>query len=322
MKILSHLEGKSYNDMGPEEKKTINNFNLQIIKISKDSHPDVKFEIFERLNTGSASLSDQEIRNCIYRGTYNDLICELANINVFQTMLGIQNSAARMQDVELVLRFMAFNEVTYINYDQKMRGFLNSHMRENRSLSFEKQEKYRRDFNLALDNTFTVFGEKAFRRYSPGSSSNPNGRWESAVNKAIFDIIMFWFARYEKRQIISVRDLIREKFIELSVSDQDFIDSVTLGTADPSRIRTRFKKWGDILETAINVPSGERRIFSFQEKQALFNSDPSCNICHQQIAHVDDSEVDHIKPFSQGGATSAENSRLAHRHCNRARGAR
>ncbi len=322
MKILSHLEGKSYEEMESDEKKTINNFNIHIIKISKYSHPDVKFEIFERLNTGSASLSDQEIRNCIYRGTYNNFISEIANNATFQTILGIKNSAARMQDVELVLRFMAFNEVSYINYDQKMRGFLNTHMRENRSLSQEKQERYKRDFITAIENTFSVFGEQAFRRYSPGSSKNPNGRWESAVNKALFDIIMFWFARYEKRQIIHARDAIRERFIELSVSDQDFIDAVTLGTADPGRVRTRFKKWGDALEAIIEIPQDERRLFSFEEKRSLFQKDPICAICNQQISHIEDCEIDHIKPYSQGGSTSTENGRLTHRYCNRARGAR
>jgi hypothetical protein len=103
MKILKDLEGKGYEQLDPDMKKTLDRYGLQVIKISKESHPDVKFEIFERLNTGSVALADQEIRNCIYRGPYNDLINSLSNLEVFRKVLGLSAEAKRMQDVELVL---------------------------------------------------------------------------------------------------------------------------------------------------------------------------------------------------------------------------
>ena len=60
LKILSALEEKTHADLEDSLKQSFNRYTIQTIKISKDSHPDVKFEIFERLNTGSVSLSDQE----------------------------------------------------------------------------------------------------------------------------------------------------------------------------------------------------------------------------------------------------------------------
>lgn len=322
MKILRELEGKSYTQLPDHLRQAFNRFNLQIIKISKNSHPDVKFEIFERLNTGSVSLSDQEIRNCIYRGTYNDLLFNLAASDVFRKLLGLTGEAARLQDVELVLRFMAFNEKTYLNFGGKMRAFLNAHMRDRREIDEEIASKYKADFNQACELTFSVFGERAFRRYSAGSSSNKNGMWERSVNKAVFDCVMFWFARKEKRQIIECKDAIREKFIQMCSSDQEFVDSITLGTADPSRVRTRFEKWGKALDELISVPSGERRLFSYEEKEQLFASSPSCAICRQRIEHLDDAAVDHIDPYGLGGATTLGNAALTHRFCNQVKGAR
>ena len=38
---------------------------LRTILISIDSHPNMKFEIFERLNTGAILLNAQELRNSI-----------------------------------------------------------------------------------------------------------------------------------------------------------------------------------------------------------------------------------------------------------------
>ncbi len=78
LKILSHLDGKRHAELDEATKNAFNKFTIPTIKISKDSHPVVKFEIFERLNTGSVSLSDQELRNCIFRGSYNQLMNELA----------------------------------------------------------------------------------------------------------------------------------------------------------------------------------------------------------------------------------------------------
>ncbi len=41
------------------------------------------------------------------------------------------------------------------------------------------------------------------------------------------------------------------------------------------------------------------------------------SFCGQKILSIDDAEVDHIRPFSQGGETTLENAQLLHRHCNR-----
>lgn len=317
MKILTDLQGKSYTQLPDNLKRTFDRYGLQVIKISKESHPDVKFEIFERLNTGSVALSDQEIRNCIYRGEYNDLINKLSNMDTFRKLLGLSAEAKRMQDVELVLRFLTFNDKTHLNYNQKMRAFLNGHMRENRHLSVEKAEKFRSNFSNACDLAFTVFGERAFRRYSVGTAKNPNGGWERSVNKALFDCVMFWFARYEKRQIVDRKDAVRDALIRLCVEDIVFVDAITLGTGDPARVRSRFEIWGKELRKLVDLPAGERRLFSYSEKLKLFDEDPTCAICKQRIESLDDSAVDHKKAFSAGGATAMDNAQLTHRYCNR-----
>jgi 5-methylcytosine-specific restriction endonuclease McrA len=34
---------------------------------------------------------------------------------------------------------------------------------------------------------------------------------------------------------------------------------------------------------------------------------------------INDTEIDHIKPYSKGGETTFENAQLTHRHCNRSK---
>ena len=52
-------------------------------------------------------------------------------------------------------------------------------------------------------------------------------------------------------------------------------------------------------------------------KKALFRPGYICSYCGNEILSIEDSEVDHIIPFSLGGKTVLENAQLLHRHCNR-----
>jgi HNH endonuclease len=224
-----------------------------------------------------------------------------------------------MQDVELVLRFLAFNDRTHLNYNLKMRSFLNSHMRENRHINDEKADLFKSSFINACELSFIVFGDRAFRRYSLGTAKNPNGGWERSVNKALFDCIMFWFARYEKRQVVDKKDAIRESLIRLCTTDPLFSDSIMLGTGDISRVKTRFEIWGRELKSIVDLPMGERRLFSYAEKKKIFDADNTCKICGQRIETLDDAEVDHKKAYSSGGTTTLDNAQIAHAFCNRSK---
>ena len=61
--------------------KRVENLTLPITVLrcdySKKSHTNYLFTIFHRLNTGAMKLNNQEIRNCIYAGGFNDLLKEL-----------------------------------------------------------------------------------------------------------------------------------------------------------------------------------------------------------------------------------------------------
>ena len=94
------------------------NYPLKVVVIEKDSHPEVKFEVFERLNTGAVKLNDQELRNCIYRGRYNELLKRLSQNKDFLFLFGLKEPDKRMRDRELILRFFAFyhNTISITNH--------------------------------------------------------------------------------------------------------------------------------------------------------------------------------------------------------------
>lgn len=321
--VIKELNNKKFAELQKEIKSSLRKFTLHTIIIKKESHPDIKFEIFERFNTGSVKLNDQELRNCIYRGAYNELLEELSKNKDFQFLLGLKKPHKRMVDRELILRFFAFWHNTYLRYEPPMKSFLNKEIERYRNLDEEEREKLRKVFKKCVDLTKTVFGENSFKRFIAGDEKDPNGFWEKRkVNKALFDIIMYGFTDYEKHQIVPKADAIREELLYLMTQDQDFIDAITLATNDKSKVLLRFDKWLRGLRQVVGYPHKEPRSFSLNLKKQLWETNTACAKCGQTIQTLDDAEVDHIEFYWRGGKTLPLNARLVHRYCNRARGGR
>jgi 5-methylcytosine-specific restriction endonuclease McrA len=60
----------------------------------------------------------------------------------------------------------------------------------------------------------------------------------------------------------------------------------------------------------------EPRFFNFQFRKELYDKNPLCALCDNQILSFEDSTVDHIIPYSKKGKTVRENGQLSHRSCN------
>src|ERR1700690_2702592 len=82
---------------------------IRVTTLNAKSDLRVRFDLFERLNTGGVRLQPQEIRNCIFRGPFNEALKELAGDPSFRKVVkvktGSENSGTRE---EFVLRFLAF----------------------------------------------------------------------------------------------------------------------------------------------------------------------------------------------------------------------
>ena len=232
--------------------------------------------------------------------------------------MGLKKPLDRIKDVEMVLRFAAFQQATYLNYPGRMKSFLNQFMETPKNPTSAKTKEIRLSFEKAADLAFTVFGDKAFRRYRLGSKNHPGG-WEPAMNLAVYDAVMWAFSRFDKRQIVPAKDAIRSNLIELMTEDDYFNEAVTLATADQPKVEYRMKTFESSVRSAIDLDEPAARLFTFEFKKKLFYSSPICKICDQRIEHLDDSQVDHIAQYHKGGKTIPENARLVHRFCNKAR---
>lgn len=320
LKVYKELNRKTFADLEKEYQNKIRKTTLHTIVIKKESNEDVKFEIFERLNTGSIKLNEDEIRNTVYRGNYIKLLAELEESETFHNVVQKDNYKKRMIYRGMILRFFAISEKSYLNYQPSMKQFCNKELRDNRFLTDEKAKEYRNRFNDCIDLVKVVFGETAFRRYIPSDKEREQGNWTTTrINMALYDIQMCGFVNYSKNEVLRNADFIREAMIELMINNREFIDSILIQTSNKEVLKKRFKIWFEKLDEIIGNNGYEQRTFSYQVKKELFDKNPVCAISGQRILAIEDAEVDHIVPFSKGGKTEMDNAQLVLRYFNRAK---
>jgi hypothetical protein len=320
LRELGGLNGRYFRDLDAIYQKQVRNSPIRTVVFKKESDEALRFQIFERLNTGAMPLNAQELRNCVYRGAYNDLLHELSRDRDYMGMMGFKGPEKRMKDVEYVLRFCAFHNASYLNYKPSMERFLNEEMKKHQNLTPEEAEQLRITFKNAVALVRSLLGKNAFKRYYRGDSKSPSGRWEpKKFNASLYDILMWSMAREDKNQVMARLDTIREAFIMLMTQDQEFIDSIELSTSSIKAVTIRFDKWRLALKTILAANPRQPRCFSRTLKESLHRSDPTCKICNQHIIDLDDAAVDHVKMYWLGGESIPDNARLTHRYCNWAR---
>ncbi|MBE7380356.1 MAG: DUF262 domain-containing protein [Leptolyngbya sp. SIO1E4] len=324
LQVLTDLNRKAFGDLSIELQEEILNFTLRLIIIEKDSDPDVKFEVFERLNLGAEKLNDQEVRNCVYRGNYNELLRSLSQTPYMLKVLQSEEPHSRMADRQLILRFFAMWRNTHHNYKGPTKRFLNTEMELHRNLSETAIIEMRETFEKSIEMAYSVFQEKAFRRYYSGNTYNPNGTWEkSRLNVALWDTILYTFSYYQLDEILPIKDHIREEFLAMITDDKKFSDYISTSTDKVERIQYRAEAWRDRLQTLIASLKGrnadEPRTFSLAFKQSLLEKHPTCHVCWKPIEHVDDAVIAHIPNYWRENKQIPENARLDHRFCHRER---
>lgn len=317
LKVLDDLNRQSFGDLDKKLQKKIKCYQPRVITILSNSHKDLRFEIFERLNTGSVPLNDMELRNCVYRGNYITILKELAADPEFKQLLGLKSTDKRMRDVELVLRFAAFYHASYLKYQSPMKKFFNNDMEKHKNIDPSDADDLRRAFKNSIAIIKSLFPDNAFKRFSRGHAGMPDGCWETKrFNASLYDVFMGVFADKDKNQVYAALDSLREALVDLMATNDEFIDAILLGTSDREKVIRRFDIVRKTVDDVLKQYPKQPRCFSAELKKELYQKDATCAICNQQIQSLDDAAVDHIKQYWQGGQTIPENARLTHRFCN------
>lgn len=227
------LSGLHYHELDPRFQRHIMNRTLRCILIMKDTHPQVKFDVFERLNSGSVQINAQELRHGLYHGPLMELIEKLAKDKIWLDALGLKKDT-RMKAEELALRFLALYH-NGGNYKKPLVGFLNDFAETYRKLDKDTEERFRQSFASATAATLSLFGKQAYRML------DVNGHSNGGLNAAIFDAEMISLADFQAR-VATLSDKERHHAVlqyAALMNAPEFSNSVLKATSDEQSVRRR-----------------------------------------------------------------------------------
>ena len=226
----SRFYGKSFQDLSNEDQLKLKNAVLRSFIVQQITSSDNTgiYQIFERLNTGGTLLSNQEIRNCLFDGKFSEFLDEINNLKSWRSILGKQEHDLRKRDVELILRFLALQNLT--EYSKPMKEYLSLFMSKHRN---PKDEDLKENYNM-FENTCEAvidsLGQKPFHV-------------RSGLNAAVFDSVMTAFSKH----LDSIPKDIHRRYSKLTTENDDFRTYTNTATTDSEVIKKRFRLANKVL---------------------------------------------------------------------------
>lgn len=306
---LTDLNGLYYKDLEKRIQRLLKSKTLKAITISKDSK-ELKYEIFSRLNLGAVKLKDQEVRNCIYRGSFNNMLKDIAESNKNLSIL-FHDENKRSSYEERILRFFALRN--YLELHGTFKLVMNSYMEQHQNDDEIQISKFKSQYNALIDIIKQILGDDAFFSLSKDKRKKFNG--------AVYDSIIIPFSYFSSKVLMSHADELRAEINNLKETNSEYQSNTYVGTNAGPRVRGRIEQVMGVIKNVVSTESqlDKCRYFDKSVKEHLFYSGYKCSYCGNTILSIDDCEVDHIIPYSQGGSTTVENAQLLHRHCNKSK---
>lgn len=249
LEVRKDLEGKSLAELreSPDHFEDVTAFENQTIRtVVVRAWPDENFlfRVFLRLNTGSVPLSPQELRQALHPGPFIDFADDWSTgSDAIKAALNLRAPDFRMRDVELLIRFFGFS-FFLDDYNGNLKQFLDETCLC-LNTRWEGDEEQIKEAAIACDkgieSTRRIFGDEAFRRYSDKGT-------EGRFNRAIFDVMTFYFRDPEIRQAAEANpsDVV-DAFKLLCTTNQEFLDSITSTTKSIPATHSRLALWGTAL---------------------------------------------------------------------------
>lgn len=252
LEYLQEYEGFTYQMLPRKMQRRIEETQVTAYVIQPGTPPDVKFNIFKRINTGGLPLSAQEIRNALHQGQPARYLRELSKMEAFQKIFGAIDTS-RQGDQEFVLRFVAFYLTDYQKYEPDMDDFLNNGMEKIASMSKSELEVCKMHFDLAMKRASELFGDKAFRKvyYQPDTGKIRR----CPINRPLFDAwshILSGMGEANYQKLLQKKSRLLKNFMQMLENDKRFVRSITTATGGADEVRVRFQKIEKLVAEVID----------------------------------------------------------------------
>jgi len=266
LEFLKDYNNDYFDDLPRSLQRRIKTFPITGNILGRGTPDVVKYNIFNRINQGGLKLVPQEMRHALHQGKASDLVADLVRgedllddngeLKKASTEEGVAFVRAtdgkirsqRMQDRDFANRFIAFYLIPYTEYAPDLDSFLSKGMAKINELSDGEIQQLKTNFKRAMNTAYAIFGNDAFRkRFDEYDDRKP-------VNKALFEVLSVNFAKLSREEcelLYDRKETFQTAFIELHQYN-DFVQSISSGTAQPERVTKRFEAINRIIQETLN----------------------------------------------------------------------
>ena len=253
LEFLKELQGKKFDDLDRSIQRTIEETEIVTYQMEPQTPKEVRYSVFNRINTGGVILNPQEIRQALNQKNNGvNLLKEIAETETFREIVNI--TSKRMVDRELVLRFIAFKKYKYTKFHNEVKTLprlLDETMEIVDTEIFEENEFIKMK-NILLKTL--EFLEKIFDRDTLFNKKLVDSKKTRTLNKSLFEIwtvLISDLTDEEQIKLENRKEDLLNGYRELLLS-QEFNDSITKGTNDRKVIVKRFSLLENLLRSVIN----------------------------------------------------------------------
>jgi hypothetical protein len=262
LEYLFDLDGKSYDQLDTAAIRRFRSTQIVVHIIEPQTPDEVKYDIFNRVNTLGSPLSAQEIRHAMSAIRSREFIRRLAESKAFDAATEHQywkksqggevvRDSRRMANRELALRFCAFRVSSIEEYRQfaSLDAFLMNFTKRidgtiEPALSDEALVELEDAFLRAMVAAKQVLGSAAFRRWPLEADRR------GPINRAVFEAQANALADYQLAEIFQRREEVLTAF-RSAFTEEEYLRAVTVSTGDPKRVSYRLQSTRNILADAL-----------------------------------------------------------------------
>ncbi|MBB5646981.1 DUF262 domain-containing protein [Pedobacter cryoconitis] len=162
---LPELEDLQFNDLERAYQRNIEEYEIFAYVLEKGTPKNVVYKIFKSINTSALKLELQEIRHAINPGAPATFLKTIAEQPWFrQSIILSDRQTDRMEDREIVLRFVAFQIRSYLEYRPTIGDFLDQAMTGIYDIPKFRQTAIMDDLKSIFETLEKVFGSQIFTR--------------------------------------------------------------------------------------------------------------------------------------------------------------
>ena len=236
LESLTELEGFRFKDLPEARQRKVKNRSVRGIVLNEHADAQARFDLFDRINTGSKVANQAEVRRGAAVGPFLDLVIKLAGDIQFQKLAPVSDSQNKLRErEELITRFFAYSDGLE-NYKDRVSDFLFAYARKMNILMGERPEmieQYSARFTDIMTFVRRVF-PFGFKRGKKGTVT-PRARFEAIAIGSV--------------EALRQKPELREMALDVNwLSSEGFVDNVSSDGANAiARLRGRIEYVRDKL---------------------------------------------------------------------------